>query len=199
MVTGDFTTIRLADLDDAPSLRAFYDPLHPRSSLLDGRREFFLPSLDELREAMSHKETGRTAFSVIEDKTGDIRGFCSLRAINAEAGYAEIVLLLREDTDYASPLASEAMTYLITQAFQRMQLHKILTHCLDCETHFRECTIRHGFRSEGSQREVVYMGGRWMNVEALSLFRAWTPYGKENTSAGDGPESATKSREATWR
>lgn len=177
MIRGTHAVIRSADTDDAPYLKMIYDPDHPRSCALDLRRELMLPTIDEVREAMAQKEMGRSAFSAVEDVHGSVRGFCSLRGINPELSYSEFVMIFLDDADYAAPIAEEVFTYLRTLAFVRTRLSKVITHCLDNEVAYHNFLVAHGFRSDGRQRELVYGRGRWYDLEALSLFRDWTPYG----------------------
>jgi RimJ/RimL family protein N-acetyltransferase len=171
MIVGEHTIIRWAEPDDAPALRSFYDPAVPRCCLLDQRREPIFPTTDELREVLAQKEMGRPVLFATEDKTGVVRGFCSVRSVNLEASYGETILLLREDADYATPLASEAIDFVARQAFVHQRLNKLLAHALDCEQALRDCLLCHGFKSDGVQREVLFMLGRWHNVETFTLFR----------------------------
>jgi RimJ/RimL family protein N-acetyltransferase len=171
MIVGEHTVIRGAEPDDAAALRSFYNPAVPRCCLLDQRREPLFPNTDELREVLAQKEMGRPVLFATEDKTGVIRGFCSVRSVNLEASYGETILLLHEDADYATPLASEAMDFVTRQAFVQYRLNKLLAHALDSEQGLRDCLLRYGFQSAGMQREVLFTLGRWSNVETFTLFR----------------------------
>ncbi|HPO15870.1 MAG TPA: GNAT family protein [Candidatus Hydrogenedentes bacterium] len=170
MISTDHTFIRAADPDDAAFLKHLYTPQMPHSSLLDVRRELLVPTVEELREMLGHKDAVRGAFHAIEDKTGMIRGFCGIRGVNQEAGFAEIMLLFFEEGDYAGPMAGEALEFLCDLGFTRMRLGKVLAHCLDSETALRAFLVQKGFQSEGVQREVLYSQGRYLSLEALSLF-----------------------------
>lgn len=170
MISTDHTFIRAADPDDAVFLKNLYTPRTLHSSLLDVRREPLAPSADELREMLGHKDAVRGAFHAIEDKTGMIRGFCGVRGVNQEAGFAEILLLFFDEGDYAGPMAVEALEFLCALGFKRMRLGKLLAHCLDSEAALRAFLVQRGFRSEGIQREVLYSQGRYFNLEALSIF-----------------------------
>jgi RimJ/RimL family protein N-acetyltransferase len=175
MVTGQYANIRAADPDDAPALHAFYTIDRACSALLDHRREPLLPTVDELRETLGHKDAVRGAFHVIEDKTGVIQGFCGLRGVNQETGFGEIVLMLYAETTYDTPLAGEAIAFLAKLGFERMRLFKLVTHGLDTESGLRACLLDHGFVSEGVQRDILYTQGAYRNLEAFSLFHdAWT-------------------------
>jgi len=174
MIRGQHTIIRAAESDDAATLRQVYDIEHPRSCVLDHRRELVVPTLDELREAMNQKEMGRSAFSAVEDLTGVIRGFCSLRGLSPELAYSEYIVIFLDESDYAGPIADEVHDHLCKLAFQRMRLNKVITHCLDCEPAYRQYLLAHGFDSNGRQRDVVFTQGRYHDLEALSLFGSAT-------------------------
>lgn len=170
MITGKHGRIRSAETDDAPALQSLYDPMRPRAALLDQRMEPMLPTRDELRELLSKKDTAREQLFTIEDLTGDIMGFCSVRGAHPESRFAEAALLMFDDAAFDSALADEAATFLKDRAFVQMRLNKLFAQCLDCERALRGCLVRHGFQSEGARREVLHTQGRMYDVEALSIF-----------------------------
>ena len=169
MIKGAHSVIRSADPDDAGALKCVYDSQVLRSSLLDQRRELNTPTRDELREVMSQKEMGKAVFYTVEDLFGEISGFCLLRGSNPEAQFSEFVVIFLDDTTYSTGVGDEVFEFLARLAFQRMRNHKVVTHCLDTEVEYRNFLVRHGFKSAGVQRDVVYSRGRWFNLEALTL------------------------------
>lgn len=170
MITREHATIRTADPDDAPAMHALYAAGTHRSALLDGRREPIQPNVDELREALATKEAMKGNFYAVEDRTGLVRGFCLLRGASKDAAYGEFGLMLLDEADYAAPLATEAFEFAFSRGFERLRLRKLLAHCLDTEHVFREYLLRHGFISNGVQREVFFGAGRWHNLETFSLY-----------------------------
>lgn len=170
MITGEHSVIRLAEPDDAYELKRLYDPQRPHSAMLDRRREIAQPSIDELREGLAKPEKRVGALYAIEDKEGVVRGFCSIRGASAELRYAEMVMPLFEDSDYATPLADEAFAFLHRGAFVERRLNKVVAHCLDSEGAYRALLVRHGFASDGIQRQVLWSRGRWHDLETLTLF-----------------------------
>jgi RimJ/RimL family protein N-acetyltransferase len=177
--------IRSADPDDAAALKAVYDSQALRSSLLDQRRELNQPTRDELREVMSQKEMGKAVFYTVEDRSGEIRGFCLLRGSNSEARFSEFVVIFLDDSAFSSPLADEVFDFLARLAFQRMGNLKVVTHCLDTELEYRKFLTSHGFKSAGVQRDVVYSQGRWFNLEALTLFGSDCSFSRSGETDGD--------------
>ncbi|HOZ45017.1 MAG TPA: GNAT family N-acetyltransferase [Candidatus Hydrogenedentes bacterium] len=170
MIRGEHSVTRTADQDDALALKRLYASGRPRSALLDRKREFLVPTVDEIRELLAKKDLQQGAFYAVEDMAGDVRGFCSLRGAHPEVAYAELVLLLIDEADYATPLADEVYAYLRRRAFDHMQLNKLIAQCLECERGYRDLLIRHGFESAGIQRDVHYTGGRWYYLESFELF-----------------------------
>ncbi|MCX5759235.1 MAG: GNAT family protein [Candidatus Hydrogenedentes bacterium] len=170
MIVSQHTVIRSAEPDDASDLLRIYDLERPRCCLLDGRREFIIPTRDELREVMAQKEMGRNLLYAVEDKQGGVRRFCSLRGVNLEASFMETVLMFHDDADLDTPLADEAFAFLTQHAFVRLKLNKLLAYTLDTEEALRRFLLAHGFQSHGVQREIVFWRGGWHNIEAFSLF-----------------------------
>jgi len=169
MVLGEYSKIRIAEPDDAYELKRLYDPSHPRSVMLDRRRELPSPTADELRESLSRNDRGGVLYAV-EDREGVVRGFCTLRGVQVEMSYAEVALTLFEDGDYDTPLAAEAFAYVCRNAFVHKRLNKVISHCLDTEAGYRRLLEREGFVSNGIQRHVLWSQGGWRNLETLTLF-----------------------------
>ena len=109
-------------------------------------------------------------FYMVEDKQGQLRALIVLRGITPESMSAEVVITFLDDGDYQTPMASEALQFLLTQAFRRFNLRKVVVHCLDCETDLHQFYLNNGFTSNGFQREVLFTEGQWHDLEVLSLF-----------------------------
>ncbi len=170
MICSEHARIRATGPDDAAALHAFYAIGRPYASLLDKRREPFLPTVDELREMLGRKEAADLAFYTVEDPTGIVRGFCSLRGMMPETNFGEVHVLFHELETYASPIGEAVFQFLRQRGFQRFHLHKLLAHALEGESAWRESLLRQGFISEGVQREVLYCGGHWHSLESFALF-----------------------------
>lgn len=166
MIIGTHTFIRGTEPDDVPALAALYRIGVLRAGLLDGRREPLLPNRDELRELLSRKEIIEGGYYTVEDKTGAIQGFCSLRGMNPEARYAEFSLILIEPAAYDTPLADEAAAFLLDRAFTRTGLRKVVAYCLEAERELARFLARQGFALAGVQRDVLHAGGDWHAIEA---------------------------------
>lgn len=171
MKVGDGVYIRMADPDDADALVRFYDPSIGRAMLLDARRELQYPTADELRETLRSKEVRAGLFYVIEDEAGELRGCCALKPPAPELNFSETLFGLADDGDYAGPVGQQAMAWLLDSAFSKRRLMKVMAQCLETEAPYRSLLLRHGFGSDGVQRDVVYTGGRYLGLETLSLSR----------------------------
>jgi RimJ/RimL family protein N-acetyltransferase len=177
MIVKDHSLIRTADPDDAGALYPLYDGRIPRAFMLDRKREPVVPTRDELRELLAQKDPANGFFYAIEDTQGVLRGLAMLRGFNPEALCSETVIAMMEDADYSQPFAREALDFLLKQAFGRLWARKVMVHLLDTETACRAFMLDSGFVLEGSQREVLYSGGCWHNLDCLGLFRESAGYG----------------------
>ncbi|MBI4559390.1 MAG: hypothetical protein HY706_17525 [Candidatus Hydrogenedentes bacterium] len=171
MITGEYSIIRTAESDDAFEMGRLYDPAYPRACLLDRKRELLVPTMDELRELLARKDKLAGQLQVIEDRAGNARGFCALRAAETELNYAEMVLMLFEESSYQSPLADEVFEYFSRVAFVHRKHNKLMAQCLDGESAYRAFLLGKEFRSDGVQREAFFSSGRWHNLESLTRFR----------------------------
>jgi RimJ/RimL family protein N-acetyltransferase len=175
MITTDHALIRTADVDDVPHLLVIYRANPLRAMLLNRRREPEMPTADQLRETLTRKELRATPLYVIEDREGVIRGMCALRGHSMEAAYAECLLAMRDDADYDSPQSEAALAYLLNRAFNDLKLNKVVAHCLDSEPAWRAFLQGHGFEPTGVQREVVFSGGTYHDLESYDRFREPRP------------------------
>lgn len=172
MIVGEHAVVRIADPDDAVSLAQLFDPQVPRSFSLNMRRELQYLTIDDLREALNHKDFRAGLFYTIEDITGLVRGFFSIKTPLPEVNYSEFLFGLASSEDYNSPLAANAMEILERLAFVEKRLNKLVAQCLENETDFRALLEARGFQSDGVQRDVLFTGGRYLDLETLTLFRS---------------------------
>ena len=177
MIVNEHALIRTADPDDAGDLLPLYDGRNPRAFMLDRKREPIVPTRDELRELLAQKDPANGFFYVVEDVAGLIRGLAILRGFNPEALCSEIVIAMLDNADYEGPCAREALDFVMKQAFGRLWSNKLMVHLLDTESACRAFLLDAGFELEGAQREVLYSGGCWHNLDCLGLFRIKAGYG----------------------
>jgi len=170
MISGTYTVIRSAEADDAAAMWRLYDPKRPRSFLLGPTREVMIPTHDEMREILGRRDVVQGSFFTIEDLAGEIRGCCVMRGAKSESEFAEVVVALDDDAAYATPFADEVITFLEKTGFIDKKFNKLVAHCLSNETQYRAYLARHGFVSDGIQRQMVYTRGQYFDLESLSLF-----------------------------
>jgi RimJ/RimL family protein N-acetyltransferase len=171
VIRGEHTYIRGTEQDDVAAMYGLYMQRAPRAGLLDGRRERLLPTHDDLRDLLTRKEIADGTFYTIEDRGGAIVGFCSLRGHSVEARFAEYILQFVDPGYYGGVEAKEAHAFLLERAFTRLGLRKLLAHALASEGALRDFLTVQGFCSAGCQRDVLFAGGQWHDLETLVLNR----------------------------
>lgn len=170
MIKKNHAIVRSADRFDASRLLGFYLHKPAFACLLDTKREPLMPNLSELEELLQHKDTAQS-FYAVENKEGDVRGFLVLKGINPEVLFGEIMLLFEEEVyDNEEALIDEALEFVETRAFQQLHLRKLMTTCLDDETHLRQFLLSHSYQCEGCMREVLFTCGKWHNLETWAKF-----------------------------
>ena len=184
MILGTHSRLRFSEPEDARFYRDLYVEGGPKAALLDVRREFGLPTLQEIRDLLKKSEAARAYLFTVEDVEGNLRGWCGLRGLNVEGAYCELFLVFNAQEDYTTPLARETLAVLLYRAFKQLGLRKVLATCLDSEPLLRACLLDHGFRSCGVQREAVFGGGAWHDLDTLSLDKDM--YATYETGPGPG-------------
>ncbi|MFA7693500.1 MAG: GNAT family N-acetyltransferase [Candidatus Hydrogenedentes bacterium] len=169
MILGTHTRIRFSEGEDASFYRNLYLTNEPKAALLDARREYGMPVRHEIEELLRKSESSRAYLFTVEDLEGQRRGWCGLRGLNVEAGYCELFLVFRSDEEFLTPMADEALAMLLYRAFQQLRLNKVLVFSLKRESGLQQCLMKQGFRSCGIQRDVLYSGGTWHNLNTFVL------------------------------
>jgi RimJ/RimL family protein N-acetyltransferase len=171
MITCTHCVIRTAEPDDAWDMVRLYKPGEPKATLLGRGREPIQPGVEEMREVLRPAEGRPQVFYAIEDHEGVIQGYCGLRTgLGEDTHYGEVMVLMHDEAALDSPLALDAWDWMIQKAFREMLWRKTVAHVLSCEAAERAWLVRRGFESCGVQREVVYTGGQWLDIETLVLY-----------------------------
>ncbi len=169
VIVGDHSVIRTAERDDATMFARLFRLGCPLASLMDQKREYLIPTIDELRELLGGTKNMGGIFNAVEDLSGSVRGFCTVRSAPGDMPFGQFALMMLDEEDYALPIMDDVMRYLAAEAFQRRGQNKVMVYRLDYEAKIRELYLANGFRSDGIQREVLYAGGRWHDLESLTL------------------------------
>lgn len=169
MITLDNGYIRMAEPDDARTLWWLYFDGNPRAGLLDNRREPLIPTVDELRELLGRHEAAMGNLFAIENNVGEVAGFCNLRGMTQDTGFGDLAVMFHSDNTFQTTLADSVMHFVFERSFEKSQRKRIYASILSCESCLRDFLIRHGFESNGVQREVIYARGTWLDIESLSL------------------------------
>jgi RimJ/RimL family protein N-acetyltransferase len=171
MITGQHSCIRTSEPDDVAVLHCLYVRPLASASLMDRRREPIQPTRDELRELIRRDDAHAPSLYTVEDRKGEIKGFCMFRTGNQDLASAQAVVLFLDDGEYESPMADEVFDHFAREAFVRKRLNKMVAHCAAYEEALRRFLLRKDFVSDGVQRDVFFGGGRYHGIESLSLFR----------------------------
>lgn len=188
MIRGHHTAIRTAEPDDAPYFQELYRGERPRSALLSRTRELVQPTIDEIREAFGPAaEKAGGGFYIVEDLTGQVRGFCALRTsqeLRDSSFYAELVVMMRDPADFAGPVAHETLQWLLRRAFTEQRLNKVVTHAFECETELADWYRTSEFESNGIQRDIMYARGQWHSLETFTRYNPERFHGAAVAGAG---------------
>lgn len=170
MITCDHIVIRSAEFDDAEALWGLYEPGKPRTFQLGPNLELRTPTIDELKVLLDDPERKLGEFYVVENLDGLVLGCTVMRLAAGDSPYAEALFAFFDEDLYSSAAADEVFAYVRKQAFAIKKRRKLLAHCLDTEPAYRDFLVRHGYTSNGIQREQIYADGRYHDLESLSLF-----------------------------
>ncbi len=170
MITCDHIIIRSAEYDDAEGLWGLYNPGKPRTFQLGPNMELRTPTIDELKPLLEDPERKLGEFYIVEDLEGVVLGCTVMRSAAGDSPYAEAMFAFFDESLYTTPEADEAFAFVRDQAFKIKKRRKLMAHCLDTEPAYRDFLLRLGYTSNGIQRELIYSGGRYHDLESLSLF-----------------------------
>jgi len=170
MIECGHIIIRSAEFDDAESLWGLYTPGQTKTFQLGPNLELRTPTIDELRMLLEDPEQKLGDFYVVEDLEGNVLGCAVMRLAKGDSPYAEALFAFFDDAHYSGPVADETFAWVKHQAFAIRKRLKLVAHCLETQPAYRAFLVGHGYQSDGVQRGVVYGGGRYFDLESLSLF-----------------------------
>ena len=165
--TSSTFTIRLATVDDAPTIRRIYNhEVENHTSTTD-----LVPrSLGEQRTWLSARSGAFSAVVAADDATGEVLGFASLSAYKERAAYRTTV----ENSVYVSRdhvglgLGRLLMTYLIEVA-RDSGFHAMIGRIEATSDASRGLHEACGFELVGIERQVGRKFNRWLDIAVMQL------------------------------
>lgn len=136
--------------------------------------------IDETRawiaRSISDGEEGRSfAWSICMRDEDEVIGECCLWNFDGDRLCAEIGYELRRDR-WRNGFMKEALTALISYGFSVLGLHRIEANPLGCNNASRRLLLDLGFVHEGTLRERVRFGGRFVDQMYYGLLQnEWMP------------------------
>lgn len=98
-------------------------------------------------------------------------GNCSLQSINWINRSAEIAFVMGDVAEWGKGHATEAGTFMLHHAFERLNLHRVWTGTVDDNQGMRRVAEKIGMQQEGIFREGVYVQGAFHNVIMYSILK----------------------------
>ncbi|HBY96703.1 MAG: GNAT family N-acetyltransferase [Ardenticatenaceae bacterium] len=113
------------------------------------------------------------AFS-IETRGGQLIGNCHLFRVDLRQRTAELGIVIGDKAFWGQGYGTDAITLLLSYAFEHLGLHRVELHYLAFNRRAREAYEKCGFVEEGRRREAVFIRGQWVDSILMSILeREW--------------------------
>ena len=169
MLQGDLVTLRAMTSADYPRMTEFKNDVEVE--LLGGGRPPRPVSLATVTESFDEMAKDKESLAFAIEADGKIIGDCGLFHVDQWARTAEVGIGIGDRDYWGRGYGRDAMRLLVGYGFTIQNLRKIWL-----ETHgTNERAIRSyravGFVEEGRQREQVWLGGKYVDLVHMGLFR----------------------------
>jgi len=111
--------------------------------------------------------------AIVERETGTVCGDCAVRVASDQPRTAEIGVTLAA-AHQSKGVATEALTALVRELFDRVGLHRIFAEADDRNVSVHRLLERLGFRCEARLVEADWFKGEWSTLRIYALLeREW--------------------------
>ena len=120
------------------------------------------------REMDSLHPQGVDQEMIIARKTGEPIGLARFR-MDREPGVSLVSLYMRNEADYTSAEVHKGLRMILEEAFKQQGLRRIVAPAMHHEAGLQQLLKAIGFAQEGTQREAVFVDGKYHDVHMYGL------------------------------
>lgn len=172
MIRGERVFLRPAERSDLPS---FVDWLNDAetASFITVRAPMSLPMEERWFENLLD-DHGRTRwfFVICLLESGQAIGTIGLFELDYVNGSAGFGIIIGERQRWGHGYGTDALNALLDFAFGELRLERIWLDVYDFNARARRSYEKCGFTLEGTKRHAAYQGGRYLDVQLMSILRA---------------------------
>ena len=168
MLEGKKVRLRAIERGDLPR---FVQWLNDREILYFLARYMPLSNTEEERWFEQHLKDEKSRVFAIETRGGVHIGNVALDKIDWKNGHAELGIFIGEKQVWGQGYGTDAVLTLLDFAFNEMNLHRIALHVMAFNQRAIRCYEKCGFVLEGTEREVVFRGGRYHDQLIMGILR----------------------------
>ena len=111
--------------------------------------------------------------AIVNRETGTVCGDCAMRIATDQPATAELGVTLAQ-ANQGKGLATEALTAVITELFERRGLHRVFAEADDRNRSVQRLLERLGFRCEARLVEADWFKGKWSTLRLYAMLdREW--------------------------
>ncbi len=116
-----------------------------------------------------HAMNGNQMYSIIDNETQKVIGYCNLFDINFQSDTAEAGIMIGERNFWNRGFGKEALTLLLDIGFNTLNLRNILIRVFDFNKRAVKCFEKVGFKKIGKRRNSVYRAGKIYNIIYMDI------------------------------
>ena len=124
---------------------------------------------DDLAHELSHKDT--ELLMTVRKADQKPLGVMKIGPVKLPEKQTQLRFTVETYSDYAAPLALEAASLLIDQAFTKGGIHKVHAYTLEYEKEYESLLLKLGFKKEGAYQHHFFHKERYYAVNIFGLFK----------------------------
>jgi diamine N-acetyltransferase len=188
VVRGERVYLRAAERSDIPTFVRWFNDAETLSFVL--MRAPMSEAMEEqwFERMLETQGKERFLFVICRLNDGQPVGNCGLFDIDYVNGSAGIGITIGEKALWGQGLGTDAMFALLDFGFGQLRLERLWLEVYDFNSRARRSYEKCGFVLEGTERHAVYKGGKFLDVQLMSVLRdEWAAQGRKRSWEYAGP------------
>lgn len=171
MIYGERLRLRAVEKEDLPAFVKWFNDPEVRENLFRNHPMSMVEEEQWFANILQQPQFERPLCIEVKTENGGWKmiGNLSLMGISYTNRSAELGVVIGEKEYWNKGYGTEALTLLVDHAFKELNLHRVFLRVYDTNPRGIRCYEKVGFRHEGTQRDAIFKGGKYIDMHMMSV------------------------------
>ena len=170
MIYGERLRLRSLEKDDLPKFVEWLNDPEVRENLFVNHPLSMAEEEQWFEHVLKQPQYERPlCIEVQTDEGWELIGNLGLMGISNTNRSAELGVMIGNKHHWNKGYGTEAITLLVNHAFKELNLHRVFLRVYDTNPRGRRCYEKVGFRHEGTLRDAIFKGGKYIDMHMMSV------------------------------